>query len=77
MEAQRRRKRRGREEKRKKGKRDGEKESGREKGRKKLCFSWVQASKRHCSMILLLWVRRTRWREGGRVVEKSGLGFGK
>ena len=71
-EAKRRRKNKVKE---KKGRREGEKESerdvGRKEGRKKLCFRWVQASKKCCSMVVPPWVRRTRGMhiEGGKKSE--------
>ena len=68
--------------KKKKGERKGEKEIGRKKGRKKrgrkegrkkLSFSWVQASKKRCIMVVSLWVRKTRVRhnEGGKKKEEG------
>ena len=35
---------------------EGEKEGGRKTGRKKLSLSWVQASKKCCSMVVTSWV---------------------
>ena len=52
--------------------REGKNEEG---GRgKKLTFSWVQASKKHYSVLVPLWVPRTRGRytEGGKKREEGG-----
>ena len=48
-------------------------EERRKEGRKKLSCSWAQSNKNRCSMVVPLWVRRTRGRhnEGGKKKEEG------
>ena len=59
--------------------REGEREGRRKEGRKKMSISWVQESKKCCSMVMPLWVLRTRGKHNkeGKKREKGGKRRGK
>ena len=61
------------------GGRQGESEEGRKDERKKLSYSWVQASKKCCSMVVPPWILTTRVRnnEGGKKEGGKGKTGGK